>query len=68
MDVLFDCRISCTCHVVVTPYLRHLYLGLDGFRLFASGCRFFEVVVDGCRWFYVVLGGFRSFHVLATMH
>ena len=39
VDVLFDSRISCSSHVVVSPYFRHLYLVLDGLRLFASGCR-----------------------------
>ena len=47
VDVLFDSRISCTWHVVVSPYFRHLYLVSDGFRLFASGCRCFW---GGCRW------------------
>ena len=64
-EVLFDSRMSCTWHVVVSPYFRHLCLVLDGFRLFASGCRCFWGV---CRWllkfFEMVLGGFRSFHVL----
>ena len=34
VDVLFDSRISSTCNVVISPYLRHLCLVLDGFRCF----------------------------------
>ena len=32
VEVLFDSCISCTLHVVVSPYFRHLCLVLDGFR------------------------------------
>ena len=71
VEVLFDSRISCTWHVFVSSYFRHLCLVLDGFRLFAIGCRCFW---GGCRWLLkflrwllVVLGGFRWFHVLILM-
>ena len=47
MDVLFDSRISCRLHVVISPYFRHLYLVLDCLRVVVD---VFEVVVDGCRW------------------
>ena len=54
MDVLFDSRISCRLHVVISPYFRHLYLVLDCLRVvvdvFEVVVEFFEVVVGGCRW------------------
>ena len=41
VEVSFDSRISCTRHVVVSPFL----------RWFTVVVEIFEVVVDGCRWF-----------------
>ena len=44
VEVSFDSRISCTRHVVVSPYYRHLCLVLDGLRVAVD---VFEVVLGG---------------------